>query len=276
MERALISTPYTARATYYSGSTATNPTPDTATVEVVRADGTTVVAAGAAAVNDTLSGNGVFSYTFTTAQMAALDTFEIRWKATMGGQVSTIKTFVQIVGGFICTLAELKTLFPNDTDADLASKRIAAEQRIEAACRRAFVPRLAVESRSVRSRVYLSWPDVRLIRFVLLDGVAVSAGTLASLSVSPSGFVTGLPGSSKPFYRIIIGYEYGADYPSESIREGVLLAAEETFSDTEDANVIRREADRQSVTFASPSSSGSFNNPVLKRIVRDNAAPMVV
>lgn len=277
MDRALQGAPYTSRITFYTGSTGTDPSPDSAKIEVIRADGTVLVAANTSTVNDTASGAGVFAYTFTPTQLVNLDILELRWTATVSGQVTTLKTFVEVVGGFLCSLADLKVVFPTKTDAELASVRTATEQRIENACRRAFVPRLASEIRTVRPRMRLAWPDIRLIRFASIGGVAISSTLVANLNITAGGTVIGLPGPTAiGLQRVEIGYEHGADYPDEQIREAMLLAAEETFTeDSQEALIVRREADNQSVSFASPSSSGSFRHPLLKRIVRDYAAPLV-
>jgi hypothetical protein len=47
------------------------------------------------------------------------------------------------------------------------------------------------------------------------------------------------------------------------------------FTSTADGRVVRREADGQAVTYASPSSSGGFLNPTLRALVRDLQRPLV-
>lgn len=277
MERALQGAPFTSRVTFYVGSTGTNPSPDTATIEVVRANGLVLVTAGTATLNDTVTGNGVFAFTFTPVQLAELDVLELRWTATVSGQLTTLKTYLEVAGGFLCTLAAIKDKFPTKTDSELADIRTAAEERLENACRRAFVPRLEVETRSYRTRLRLSWPNVRVIRFASVSGVALSSNQISNLNLTVGGLVLGLPGPSTIGYsKITVGYEHGEDYPDEVIREGVVLVAEETFTeDSQEALVVRREADNQSVSFATPSSSGTFRHPLLRRIVRDYAGPLV-
>lgn len=277
MEQALQGAPFTSRVTFYVGSTGTNPSPDTATIEILRADGTVLVVAGTSTLNDTVTGPGVFAYTFTPTQLATLDILELRWTATVGGQLTTLKTYLEIVGGYLCTLAALKVEFPTKTDSELADIRTAAGERLENACHRVFVPRMKVETRSVRPRLRLAWPDVRLLRFASVGNVALSSTQVSNLNLTSNGLVIGLPGPSTIGYsRVRIGYECGADYPDEAIREAVVLVAEETFTeDSQEALVVRREADNQSVSFASPSSTGSFRHPLLRRIVRDYSGPLV-
>lgn len=272
MDRALQGVPYTARQTIYSGSTAVNPTPDVATIEVRRADGTVVVPAGTATVND--AGTGVFAYTLNAAAMSLLDVLELRWTITSGGEQISVpmKTYVEVVGGFLCTLAELKVAFPADTDTALASRRTRAEQRLESACNQAFVPRYDLQEFSGWSRRFrLRWPNVRALRYAESHGLPVPIGYL---SVSPGNFVTGIRYSHGVGLNVVrVGYEHGHSYVPESIREAVTLVAQEIeAADGTTGAVVRREADRQAITYASPtgSSDARFENPTLRNIVRDN------
>lgn len=275
MERALVGFPFTARARFYVGSTPSDPAPDSATVEVIRSDGTVLVAAGTAAINDTASGSGVFALNLTTTHLALLDVLEIRWTITSGGELAPQKTYVEVVGGFLCTLADLKVQNATLTDLELADLRTVSERRLEGACRQAFVPRFTVESRSPRSRIRLAWPHIRSLRWASVGSTVLTTGQVSALNVSATGLVMGLPGApTTGFYRTKIGYEHGLDFPSNEIREAVLLVADEVQTDPDESRVIRREADNQSVSYASPSTT-SFSNPTLRTIVRNHVAPMV-
>lgn len=278
MIRALVDTSFTLRATLLSGSTPTDPSPDTATVEVVRKDGTVVLAAGAATDN---LGTGIFGRTLTAEEMGLLDTLEARWTGTTSnGEPFTIVTHTEVVGGFLCPLSDLTGDFPQgaaETDADydarLAKIRTAAEQRLESQCHQAFVPRYAYETRIARRRLRLSHAP-RLIRSLEIDDTVYPQSTIDALVIAGSVVHFG-SGLSRWYGPTTIGYEHGLDYPSEDIREAVRLAATETFTSTPDGRVVRREADGQAVTYASPSSSGGFMDPVLRAIVRDHQPALV-
>jgi hypothetical protein len=275
MNRALVNAPYTLEATLFSGATPTDPAPDDATVEVVRADGTVVIAAGAATNN---TGTGTFARTLTSAQMALLDTLEARWTMTVGSETTTLRTHVEVVGGFLCTLADLAEEFSqgsSESDADYAARltriRTAAEQRLESECRQAFVPRYALEtSRMARKRLRLNRSPVRLIRSLSVDGTAYGQSTIDAVTWGAGGSVYLVPWASSRWYgATTVGYEFGHDFPDERVREAVVAVARETFSDSTDGRVVRREADGQAVTYASPSSSGGFLDPGLRSLVRD-------
>jgi hypothetical protein len=270
MNRALVNVPYTLEMTLYAGSVATDPSPDSATVTVTRADGTPVITSGA--TNNT--GVGTFARTLTAAQMGLLDTLTAEWTMTVGAETTVLRTHVEVAGGFLCPLADLAAVFTGETDAELARIRTAAEQRLEDAIGFACVPRYAYErNRSVRrGRVRFGWPNVRVIRSLEVDGYAYTGSTLDAITygLSETVYLTGTYGS-----YATVGYEHGEDYPSEAARQAVVLAAQEMFTSTADGRVVRREADGQAVTYASPSSSGGFLNPTLRALVRDLQRPLV-
>jgi hypothetical protein len=280
MNRALVNAPYTLEATLFSGTTPTDPAPDVATVEVVRADGTVVLAAGSATNN---TGTGTFARTLTSAQMALLDTLEVRWSTTVGSEPVTLRTHVEVVGGFLCSLVDLGEEFAQASGEDaadylarLARIRTVAEQRLEAACRQAFVPRYALEtSRMARRRLRLNHAPVREIRSLSIDGQAYGASTIDALQWGAGGALYLVPTSGGWWGATTVGYEHGHDFPDERVREAVLAVARETFSESADGRVVRREADGQAVTYASPSSSGGFLDPGLRSLVRDLTRPLV-
>lgn len=274
MNRAIVNAPYTLEATLFAGSTATDPAPDAATVEVVRADGTVLLAAGAATNN---TGTGTFARTLTRAQMSLLDTLEVRWSGTLsGGETFTLTTHVEVVGGFLCTLGDLAEEFPSAGDDELSQIRTRAEQRLERACRQAFVPRYAYETSTARKRLRLRRRPVRVIRSLSVNGSAYPQSTIDAIVWS--GGEVYLPLSSRWYGPTAVGYEYGHDFPDELVREATVLAAVETEaarSGSGDGRVIRREADGQAITYASPSSGGGFLDPTLRSLVRDLTRTLV-
>jgi hypothetical protein len=76
----------TITVTLYRDGTAENPSPDSATVRIVRADGTELVAE-TAAIDD---GTGVFAYTLSPTQTATLDTLTAAWTVEFDGVAQTV------------------------------------------------------------------------------------------------------------------------------------------------------------------------------------------
>jgi hypothetical protein len=243
--------------------------PGAVTVGITRADGTTLVAAGTAT-----SGSGTAPRTFnlTTTHTTLLDRLMAPWTSTTKG---TQVSYVEVVGGFLCSLADLKPLFPSATAAELADIRTDAEQALEDECGQAFVPRYARETLDGDGSVLvLTYPNVRAIRSAsyTYGGVvtALTTAQLGYLAFNPSGILTGYTWPCGTG-NVTVAYEHGRDYAPPGAKPAVLAAAQEIHgTSTGDGRVIRREADGQAVTYASASSSGGFLDPTLRAFVARN------
>jgi hypothetical protein len=233
-DRVLTGTAPTISATFYVDGVATDPAPATATVEILREDGTTLVAAG---TNAPHAGTGVFTYALTASQTAQLDLLTARWTATVGGQLQTIETFVEVVGGFMFSLAQARRLSPlGDTAAyptsDLLAYRTLAEQALEEACGVAFVPRYARDLISGDART-----DVAVRRRPLsvlsasIDGTALTSPELSVLALYPSGRIYRTDPANPSLVwpagheNIVVKYTHGyRTCPGRESRAALLLA----------------------------------------------------
>jgi hypothetical protein len=90
--------------TFYVDGNATDPTPDSASVSITRADGSTLTPS--ASVDN--SGVGVVSITLTPAETALLDTLTVTWTATFAGQAQTFVDTVEVAGDVLFTIAEAR------------------------------------------------------------------------------------------------------------------------------------------------------------------------
>jgi hypothetical protein len=243
MERIVRGRSATLTHTFYSSATATDPTPDSATVTITRADGTVLVNAATA----TEAGTGKVTYTVTPAQTALLDKWTVDWVATFGGQSQTFRTFVEVAGDVLFTLSEARALKPLDntttyTNDTVIAMRTSVEQAIEEACGVAFVPRYELETVSAGGSSYwgggysygpggygpnglpLKWPKIRAVRSATDSGTVLTAGELAGLSWTESGILYGR-GWTGGYGNVLVGYEHGWDRPPERIRRAALLLA---------------------------------------------------
>lgn len=204
--------------------TPVDPAPDSATVRVVRDNATEVIPTSAA--ND--SGTGVFSFPYTPADAALLDLWTATWTFTYGGQVQTRRTVHEIAGGFLFSLAEFKAQpgVSAVAAADLRTKRVRAEQILERRLGCAFVPRYRRELARVTGRrsdrLRLRMPRIRAIRSVTIDGIALTAGELAALTIEPGNMIAGRSVWGR---RVEVGYEHGFDWPDEPVRDAALALA---------------------------------------------------
>lgn len=235
MERVLQGRSATISMTFTVDGVPTNPSPDSATVEILRADGTVLVAPTAA----TESGVGKFDFQLTPTHTAQLDTLTVRWRATFSGQQQTIEDLVEVAGGFLFSIAAARRKKPLDnaakyTDALLAWARTVAEQAIEDECGVAFVPRYARERVHGRGRdTILLKPRLRAVRSVSIDGSPVIGNPLAELVPDPVGELYRPAGWPRGRGNVIVGYEHGYDQAPGRISNAAILLAKQFLIDSQ-------------------------------------------
>ena len=235
LERVLRNTSANLSATFEVDGVATDPSPDTATVEITRADGTTLVAETAA----TPAGVGKFTYTLTPTQTALLDILTVRWQATLNGAEQTITSTVEVVGGFLFNLAQIRanpyglnaTDYPNDL---VIEARTLAEQRIEDACGVAFVPRYRRETLSGLGGTVLlvGAPRLRSIRSATVDGTALTSTELAEVTYSAAGTAYWSNKWLEGANNIVVAYEHGFDSVPGPVSRAALILAKHYLTET--------------------------------------------
>lgn len=221
MDRVLQGVTATLTQTVLVNETGTDPSPDSATVTITRADGTNLYTDTAA----TNGPNGGFTFTLTPLDTALLDTLTATWKFTLGGQIQSLKTTTEIVGGYHFGLDELRQMDPLQDQvkypmAKLIEARTLAETALEDACGVAFVPRYSHRTVQAYGDTTIDLgPKVRLVRSATLNGVASDVSTLtysAGLAVSSGTWTSGV---------WTIGWEHGYDScPPWVARASMLLA----------------------------------------------------
>jgi hypothetical protein len=250
------------------GGTAQDPTPDSATVTITRADGTAVVTDAGA--QD--SGTGVFSYPLNPDETALLDTLTATWTFTADGSEQSRQTFHEVVGGFLFTLGELEAdLNSTETYAssELAAARTYAETQLEHYCGVAFVPRYEREtiSGTGSTSVMFKWPYVRSVRSVTIDDIA---GTAADVAFRPYGHAYYATGWTLGYGNIIVGYEHGMTYPPPGASEAALvLAKHKLIKGPIDERATQRTSEFGPVNLATPGLFGSRSGiPVVDEFIR--------
>lgn len=252
MQRIVQGLSATLSHTFYSDGTATNPSPDVATVGITREDGTVLVAPGAATTD---TGTGTVTYTLTPAQTALLDTLRVTWTATFSSQSQPFTDIVEIAGGFLFSIAQARARAPlGDTTSpgvyvyptpDLLDARTFAEQELEDACGVAFVPRYSLETVIGRGQrtLRLSHRRVRTIRSLSIDGTVMDAAYLAALRLDAGQLLWADRFMRWSWWdsRIVIGYEHGYDSPPQAASLAALdLARDRLISDTGSSTIDPR------------------------------------
>lgn len=272
LERILRGTAATIENTFSLDGVDTDPSPDDATVQILRDDGTELAAAG----SDTSElGAGRVGYTFTPADTADLDHLTARWTAHIEGYDQTLETHIEIVGGFLFSIADARrdeTLADTGEypTADIVRERTAAESDIEDACRRAFVPRYRRETcwGVINGRLALR-RDLRRLRWVKVDGTLLTSDQLAAVrTLAPRRLLLPVRGLAQ---RVDVAYECGDDIPPARGREAALVLAKVRLTDgpiTDRAMSLDTENGR--INMATPGVRGaSFGIPTVDAFVQD-------
>lgn len=185
---------------------------------------------GATPTFDSGSGELVASVAF--GALPELDTYVCRWTATEGEWIS----HVELVGGFLFEIPELRAVDPTFADASLypaeriRSARTRAEMRIEQAAHVAYVPR----GRRVRivagAGARLRLPDNAIRRLVSckVAGRVLTGTELAMLVPLEWGAIDA--DDPAPWISgdvVEIHYEHGEDFPPEPISGATMLVSRE-------------------------------------------------
>jgi len=172
MERVQRNTPSTLSVTFYANESPVDPDGQAVTVSAVKADGTVHTSSTAA----TRTGVGV--YTYALPSQSALQYLTFSWNGLIGGVSTTLQTEVEIVGGFLFTIAQLRAYDSSLTVGKypyikMVEARMSVENEFERICNRAFVPRFQRETLNGdgTEHLWLEKPDVRAITKLTVDGV---------------------------------------------------------------------------------------------------------
>lgn len=214
-DRVLRNTAATLRVSWFESEAPASPT--SVTVTVRRENGTVLDTESVAVIA------GVCTYGL--APQSDLDIITLEWTGTLGGTIQTLTTEVEIVGGFICELADLRALdtISNATKypaAKLAETRAFCEDKFERATRRTFVPRYAraVLDGNGSSTLWLRHGEARRIIGATVDGTAV---VTTAWKLSPAGRVRA-PSSFPTGSEVEIRYEHGARFVRGDIKAAAL------------------------------------------------------
>ena len=201
------------------------------TVEVTRADGTVLAAAGSATTG---SGSSPRTYALTAAQLATLDNLTAVW--TDGGDASTHTTYVEVVGGFYFSVADARaeeTSLKVDkySDTRVRAKRQEVEEEFEFICGTAFVPRYRRATFDGDDTNQLLLPDRRIRRIrsvrVYSDAdtyVAYTAAQLAALVIDDGRTLrrTGTDVFTAGIGNIVVEYEHGHERPTKQLKTAAM------------------------------------------------------
>lgn len=253
-ERIQRRTPGTVSQQWYEDGIAVDP--GVVTVGITTGDGTALVAPGTATTG---TAAGPRSFSITTLHSAQLDWLEITWTSATKG---TITSTLEVVGGFLFTIAEARALTPLNnatayTSAAIAAMRTRVEQSIEDSCGVAFVPRYMRERvDAVQGRALIvSQPRVTTVRSVLRDGVALTAGELATIVPNDAGILD-YPSRWLWANYYDVAYEHGYARPPARITQAALTLARSWLVDGP--------LDDRTTSFTTPDGTFALSTPGMR------------
>jgi hypothetical protein len=204
----------------------------TLTVQVQKADGTDLLAAGSSTTNP--AGTGNYTRSLTAAQTASTETLTATW--TDGGDSSTRVTVHEIVGGFYFSVGDARLFDPTQLRSErynndrLIEARRQVEDEFERICNVAFVPRFRRARLSGNGQTCIMFDDpmVRTVRTVRVYDSATTYSTFTSAQLAAlggenmrRGLVERLDGNTWTWgeSNIVVEYEHGFDRPPEPVRQ---------------------------------------------------------
>lgn len=194
--------------------------------------------AGAAVLAATPATGKVSGITYEAdhAILDALDTYVCTWTGMKSTAAKEWQSIVELCGGYLFETSEMRAFdgaFASSTtypEAKMRAARTAAEQRLEKACRVAFVPRARRVVLAGNDSPTLFLPDnsVRSVTSLSVDGTAFTADELAALDVREWGRLTRGDGYAFDDGAVVaIFYEHGLDYPDAPVVQAAMLLARE-------------------------------------------------
>lgn len=189
---------------------------------------------GIAGVPDASAGR--LSYSLPAGTMTALDTYSVVWRGEVSGEPVEYRRRVELVGGFLFEVEDLRAFDPAFADATrypaalVRAARTAAEERFEKACRQAFVPR-GRRARAVGAgvaRLEVRDNAVSALLAASIGTAALSADEIAEVDVREWGALDRPPGkvwtAGEP---VRVHYEHGLEGPSPEESQAAMLLARE-------------------------------------------------
>lgn len=202
-----------------------DPSPPTATVTIVRSDGTELYIES----NAVRTGVGVFTFTLTPADTELLDTLTVTWAATFGGYLQTFVDLIEIAGDVLFTIARARDALgvPSYDAQKITDARTTAERDIERGLNYALVPRYKTATLDIRYPPLRIASDVTALRSIAIAGVALTPDELATVSFA-NGFLNFYrwPVSYTPSrFDMVVAYERGLVSPLPGAADVVLALA---------------------------------------------------
>lgn len=186
------------------------------TVTVTRDSDGTEVSTGPAT-----GSSGAWSYAITPAQVPEVELLHAEWVSSG----ATYRTETEVVGGFLCSVAEVQAAVDDDskTEEEVEDARDWAEDWLERECRVAFRPRYASErlDGTGSGSLFLSNPKASSVITATVGGTAVSG----DIVVDPVGVLTQDGTWTEGTRNVEVSYVHGWSSAPGPVRNAAILLA---------------------------------------------------
>lgn len=276
LDRILISTTTDITVTFYVGGVPTN-LDGAVSVNAVNLAGTVVISGGVGIPTGSV---GEYRYKLTpSAGTGTLDTLTVVWAGLLNGDPQTVTTRVEIVGGFVFTIAEARAMSGlgaqnNDSSYKISTARlVAARTEVERALEQelcfAMVPRYTKTTIEGNGATVIALaPYPRVIRSATVNGTALVP---SDLSMTPTGYVYNPSRWTEGWQNVVIGYEHGMDSPPPRAKDVALALARRALSGSPaDDRATTMSTEQETTTFYVPGASEPFDVPAANRFVQAN------
>lgn len=179
---------------------------------------------------------GQLTYTVPAGVLTALDRYEAIWSGTVSGAAWEKRHPLELVGGFLFEVADLRAFDPAFADAVrypgnlIRAARTAAESRFEQACHQAFVPRGRRRHKVGNGTFRVQVPDnaVRSITGAYIGVDALTGDDLTEIVVREWGAFDRPSGKVWTDGSLVsLHFEHGLDFPPAEVSQAVMLLARE-------------------------------------------------
>jgi hypothetical protein len=262
--RAIRNQPASLAASFYNDETLVS-ADGAVTVNIAKADGTTLVAA------DTATPAGTGSYTYSLSPQAVLNYLTVTWSGTFSGTARSVVTYCEIRGNEIFTLAEARASDSSLADtlkyptALLKEVRAEVEDEFEKITNCSFVPKYKRLTRdgTGTERMILKERRIRKVIAGSIYGVALTSNELASITSDLSGQVVRTDAGfwTSGYKNVVLEIEYGFDVPPADVRKAALVRVrsrvQETRNGTPDRATSITSPEGGTFALATPGRAGS-------------------
>lgn len=212
--------PATLGFTFEQDGTATDPSPDSATVTITTAAGAVIV--DAAPADDVGEGSVIYELPPDDVPLGVLT---VEWTATFDGYEQTKRQYIEVNGGPYFTVSEARAKYPALADKtwdEVADARSVAEEIIEHECHVAFVPRAKKFTLSGEGKTRASIPLylIRAIQSVTVDGDVQDVDTSYRIG---TGAIYRTATWRQDISNVVVIVEHGYDLPPQRIKDAAMM-----------------------------------------------------